>query len=116
MMPAGTDHWWEVDTATDVAHFAKGVATSVLRYGLPFFDAFRTKSEVLVRLRSGDGLPGLTDAQTPLVHAMLAVDDGSLAEAKTLLAEAHADARGSPFAETVVLIAERLAIALPTID
>jgi hypothetical protein len=53
-------------------------------------------------------LPGTTDGQARLIHALFAQKAGHEAEARELLDRIERDTRGSPFAETLRGIRERL--------
>lgn len=112
LMPARRDHWWEVDALTDQEALSRDVVAVVLEFGVPFFDAFQSTEVMLARLRLGNGLPGLTEAQCPLVHAMLAVQKGARDEASKVLCMARIAAGTSPFLSTVQSIGDRLRIPL----
>jgi hypothetical protein len=38
LAPAGTDHWWEIAAQNDVESVAGDLATSVLKFALPWLD------------------------------------------------------------------------------
>jgi hypothetical protein len=88
------------------------VASTVIEYGLPFFDSAANSDALLARLRAGKGLPGLTVYQAPLVHAMLATEKGFTSEAQEQIRRALADAGDSPFGNTVRLVARRLGLGV----
>lgn len=110
LMPSRADHWWQVEEETDLAALANETASAIVEYGLPFFDEFDTVQSILTRLRHGDPLPGLTDAQLPLVHAMLSIQAGAREEGQGLLERAYSAAGSSAFRGTVRMIADRLGV------
>jgi Domain of unknown function (DUF4304) len=112
VMPAQRDHWWEVGEGTDVDVLSREVASAVIEHGLTFFEPFKSCALILERLREGRGLPGLTEPQLPLVHAMLATEAGDQGEARAQLMMAYTRAGTSPFRETVQRIADRLGIRI----
>jgi len=110
LMPSRKDQWWEVDAGTNLDALSREVAAAILHYGMPFFESFKSAESVLLRLRQGEGLLGLTNPQIPLVHAMLAAEAGARGEARELLQRACIAAGTSPFRRTVRLVSERLEI------
>jgi hypothetical protein len=99
-----------VNLETDLIGLAKEVATTIVSYGLPFFDAYPSAAVLLRKLRTTGKLPGFYSAQAPLVQAMLAVQEGSIDEARNLVYDAYRQAGESPFRETVALIGRRLGL------
>lgn len=85
LMPPGRDQWWTVDNETDLEALAAEVASDVLLFGLPFFAPFKNVDAVVAMARSGAGLPGLTEPQFHVVHAILAAGAGEMAEAERKL-------------------------------
>jgi hypothetical protein len=108
LLPDGHDHWWTVTSSDPIAELADEVTHALLRYALPFCDEFSSSSALLDRLRQGRGLPGLTEAQGWLVHAMLAQRYDAGEEARAQLGRALERAGTSPFRSTIVTIGHRL--------
>ena len=112
LTPSRRDLWWDVELSSDLVSVSTEVASTVIQYGLPFFDWAADSDALLARLRAGKGLPGLTVQQAPLVHAILAAEKGLTSEAQEQTLRAVADAGNSPFADTVRVIAQRLGLSV----
>jgi hypothetical protein len=112
LTPSRRDLWWEVLASSDLGAVSTEVASTVIEYGLPFFDSAGNSDALLARLRAGQGLPGVTAHQAPLVHAMLAAEKGLTSEAQEQIRRALADAGAAPFGDTVRLIAGRLGLGI----
>ena len=110
LMPDNKDHWWRVSTSTEVAALAEEVLRALVQHALPFFAAYPDSAAILQRLRAKGVLPGLTRAQGPIVHAIIAKAKGLPAEAATQIQRALVAAGDSPFRTTVKLIARRLEV------
>jgi hypothetical protein len=108
LMPDNKDHWWRVSTSTDVPALAEEVLRALTQHALPFFAAYPDSVAILQRLRAIGVLPGVTRAQSPIVHAIIAKAKGLPAEAATQIQRALVVAGDSPFRTTVKLIARRL--------
>lgn len=102
------DHWWEVTENTDLSMLSEDVVKTIVVYGVPFFDRYPSSRTILDMLRSGEKLPGLTDAQLPLIHAMLAKEQGRTEEAMEMIDQSIRVAGSSSFRETILLIKQRL--------
>ena len=109
LMPSHLDHWWSVSTTTDIGALSNEIGEQIAAHALPFFDTFPDSHALLERARSGIGIPGLTAAQVPLVHAIIASHGGLRDEARLRLERAVIDAGDSLFAGTVQSLALRLA-------
>lgn len=110
LMPQHQDHWWSVDNSTDIEALGHEVTQAITSFALPFFTEYPESSALLYRLRQGAGLPGITTAQCPLLHAMLAQIVGLPDEAAAQIHKAFDDAGSSPFKGTVTLIGQRIGV------
>jgi len=110
LMPEHRDHWWDVSTSSDVAVLAKEVLRALIQHALPFFSAYRDSTAILERLRTVGVLPGLTQAQAPIVHAIVAKAKDLPAEAAAQIQRAFVVAGNSSFRTTVELVARRLEV------
>ncbi|MCU0858401.1 MAG: DUF4304 domain-containing protein [Pontiellaceae bacterium] len=107
-MPEHKDHWWAVSCTTDIAVLACEIVHALTAYALPFFTEYPDNAALLGRLRQNKGLPGLTSAQCPLIHAILAKGLGCPEEAGAQIQLALADAGEFPFKTTVVRLGHRI--------
>lgn len=108
LMPHRLDHWWPVSGATDVAALGHEVMHALITYAIPFFAEYPDSNSLLGRLRENKGLPGITSAQCPLIHAMLAKSLGFPEEAAAHIRKALIEAGVSPFRATVEIVGQRL--------
>ena len=110
LMPAGTDHWWDVTDAPPGEAMLAEVIDALTKFGVPFLDGFPSSLTLLQRLRAGERLPGVLGQQPPLVHAILAHHHGAIDEARALLDGALDRAGSSPSQATVRTLARRLGL------
>jgi hypothetical protein len=110
LMPQRRDHWWPVSGTTDVATLGQEVMHALVTYALPFFAEFPDSNSLLGQLRENKALPGLTSAQRPLIHAMLAKSLGFPQEATAQVRKAFEDAGASPFKATVEVVGQRIGV------
>ncbi len=110
LMPQRRDHWWTVSAKTDLDALAREVTEVLTVNGLPFFAEYPDSKALLDRLRAGKALPGLSEGQCALVHAMLAhilgLDDEAAVQIQNLLAET--DVFG--FRTNVLRVAKRIGV------
>jgi len=110
LMPEHQDHWWSVSASTDIASLEREVLQVLTEYALPFFAEYPDSEMLLNRLRENKGLPGLTSAQFPLIHAMLAKGLDYPDEASTQIQRALSDAGASPFRATVERVGHQIGV------
>ncbi len=110
LMPGHQDYWWSVSRTTDIAALEREVLHTLTTYALPFFTEYPDSKALLDRLRQNKGLPGLTNAQCPLIHAMLAKDLGYPDEASAQIQKALTDAGVSPFKATVARVGHQIGV------
>lgn len=109
---AGTlDLWWDVDASTDADALCDRIVDSFRPGIVQWFDRYPSLGALESALsdfrRYGD-VPGVHEAQVPLIRAILKQQSGDRVAAAQLLADSMATSRGTPFAETVSIIASRL--------
>ena len=109
-MPERKDHWWQVSTSTDLTDLASNVLGALTAHAIPFFAGYRDTAAILRTLREVGVLPGLAQAQVPIVHAMLAHDRGLSEEAAAQIQRALVQAGNSPFKGTVQVVGRRLGV------
>lgn len=109
LMPGHTG-WWLISESTDQEAVGHEVLHALTTYGLPFFDQYPDSDAILERLRQGAAVPGLPEAQRPLIQAALALAKGHRDEAADLIRQALLRSEGSGFQKTVQLIGGRLGL------
>jgi Domain of unknown function (DUF4304) len=110
LMPGHQDHWWSVSASTDIPAIEREVLQALTEHALPFFTEYPDCKTLLNRLRQNKGLPGLTSAQFPLIHAMLANGLGYPDEASTQIQRALSDVGASPFRATVMRVGHQIGV------
>ena len=80
-----SDHWWDVDTATDLEALSEEVVEVLIDCAIPHFDQFPDRHAVLANLRDGGSAFSLHEGAVPSMRAIIAHDLGYLAEAQEQL-------------------------------
>ena len=109
------DVWWDVDGDTDIEHLAAEIVEMYHRPILEYFDLFADLDALersLAGVRSYGDVPGVHEAQAPLIRAIIKTIWGDKEGAKRLLVSSMSAAANTPFVTTVSTIAARLQIAL----
>jgi Domain of unknown function (DUF4304) len=107
------DLWWDVSADSDVSGIAADVCQRLVRCALPFFTRYPSTAAILADVQSGVAPPSITMPQLPLLHAILLADAGHHSEAAECIERAIAQHKGTPFCETIVMIARRLNVSVP---
>jgi hypothetical protein len=113
LMPKHTDHWWDVSSTTDIVALCKEVLFALSEHATSFFEAYPNTASILARLREGELLPGLSEAQAVLVHAIVAKASGFPEEAATQIRTALAQVGKYSSSGKVELVARRLGLPCP---
>lgn len=109
------DRWWEVDETTDPCQLAASIDQ---QYRGAILDMFARLSslddldEALARFKRYGDVPGIHEAQAPLIRAIISSTKGNQQFASELLTASAASSRGSSFERRVSIIAERLGIEI----
>ncbi len=113
MLDSDFDRWWEVDESTDPEQLAVSIDSQYRDSILDMFEKLSTLNdldEALSRFKRFGDVPGVHEAQVPLIRAIISSTKGNQQFASVLLAESAASNQGSSFERTVSTIAERLGI------
>ncbi len=60
LFPSQNDKWWMVRSESDAQKTGEDISKKLLKYALPMFEEFQTKSDIVKLWRKGIS-PGLTD-------------------------------------------------------
>ncbi|WP_161554806.1 DUF4304 domain-containing protein [Ereboglobus luteus] len=111
-LPAGNDKWWDVNADTNLDALFTEISRALIKHALPFFAQYPDSQAILDRVRTGGFVHSASDAQRPLIAAILLVEKRQPEAAREILLNALKENAGSPFAKTINLIASRLGIKL----
>jgi len=110
-LAGGGDLWWDVDESTNTSALAELIVDSFRPAILEWFDSIPSLAALDSRLsmyrRYGD-VPGVHEGNVSLIRAIIKHQSGDVLGAGQCLESASAASRGTPFAETVSIIAARL--------
>jgi len=109
------DVWWDVTHNTDYESLAAEIVETYDRPILEFFEPFTSLKSLersLSEVRSYGDVPGIYEAQAPLIRAIIHSIWSDKESAKRLLESSMSESANTPFASTVSTIASRLQIAL----
>ena len=110
-LAGGADLWWDVDESTDAAALAERIVDSFHHGILEWFAEYPSLAALesgLSTFRQYGDVPGVHEAQVPLIQAIIKHQAGDLPGSSRFLAIATVAAQGKPFAEVVSVISERL--------
>lgn len=110
-LTSGTDLWWDVEESTDAHALAEFIVDSFRKDILTWFETYPSLAALdagLSNFQKYGDVPGVTEAQVPLIRAIIKHHSGDLLAAERGLAAAMVASNGTPFAETVSVIAARL--------
>ena len=103
---------WSVTRATRFEDLASAAESVVREYALPYLASLGSKSMLYERVRTSPTIPGLAPGHARIVHAMLAHEFGSHAEARAELRAAYEESETPGIAAVVETVAERLGLKL----
>jgi hypothetical protein len=101
LMPSRRDHWWKVDSRTDVIRLGADVAADLEAYAVPFLEKLRTPARFNSVVLAEDCVTGLSEGQALLVRATLSVQLDNEPAARKYLKDALGQYKGRPFEQTV---------------
>lgn len=109
LMTERSDHWWTVDSDTDISTLATEVAETIEDCAVRFFTAYESNETLLSQLRKGI-CPGCTPPLAAVVHALVANNLGYKAEALEACRTALAKSEVPGFSKRVVSLAKKLGL------
>ena len=109
LMPQRCDHWWTVDSGTDISSLATEVASAIENSAIQFFKPYESNEALLAQLRQGI-CPGCTAGQAAVVHALVANNLGYKDEALEAFKTALSEPTIPAFSERVVSLARKLGL------
>ena len=107
LTPQRCDHWWPVDSETDISALATEVASTIAQYAMQFFTLYESNELLLAQLRQGS-CPGCTAPLAAVVHALAASNLGYKAEATEACQRALSETDVPEFSERVISLARKL--------
>ena len=109
LMTERSDHWWTVDSDTDISTLATEVAETIEDCAVRFFTAYESNEKLLSQLRKGI-CPGCTAPLAAVVHALVANKLGYKVEALEACRTALAKSEVPGFSKKVVSLAKKLGL------
>jgi hypothetical protein len=109
LTPQRYDHWWQVDSETDISSLATEVASTIEQYAMQFFTLYESNELLLAQLRQGN-CPGCTSPQRAVVHALVANNLGYQAEAVEACQRALSESNVPAFSDRVIGLAQKLGL------
>jgi len=112
LMPSRRDHWWDVNPDTNTDALAGDVIGALFEYAIPYSDRFPDARSLLEAFQAGREVFPTLKNHTPIIYAILAKELGNMEEARGQILHAYNMSRGTGFAGTVKIIAERLDLSI----
>jgi len=107
------DMWWKVNGTTDKHALVSSVAAQVTRSALEWFSAYpglEALDGALAKVRKFNDVPGVYEAQAPVIRAIVSSMRGDTPMARQLLCSAFASHAGKPFGASIQIVGGRLGI------